>query len=150
MAQRRRPAPQRRAQHVRPRGQQRFDRRRLPRFNSRSPYARFGAIAAALALLAVLVLVVTLRLHWYLAWIAGWSIVTFFFYRFDKRRSKSPAERVPEAVLHGLSLIGGFPGGWLGRSYYRHKTLHPSFLITLVVSSLLHIGIALWLFGAPA
>ncbi|MFL5804611.1 MAG: DUF1294 domain-containing protein [Roseiflexaceae bacterium] len=45
--------------------------------------------------------------------------------------------------------MGGFPGGWLGRAYWRHKTLHPSFLIILIVSTILHIGIAFWRFGAP-
>jgi len=81
-----------------------------------------------------------------MAWVIGWSIVTFFFYGFDKRRSKGLDERVPEDILHVLSLIGGFPGGWVGRAYFRHKTLHTSFLITLIISTVLHLGIAFWLF----
>jgi uncharacterized membrane protein YsdA (DUF1294 family) len=118
---------------------------RRARFARRSPNVRFGAIAAVLALGIVLVLGVVLGLHWYVAWIAGWSVITFLMYGFDKRRSKGDAERVPEIVLHVLSLIGGFLGGWAGRAYFRHKTLHTSFLITLIISTLLHLGIILYL-----
>jgi uncharacterized membrane protein YsdA (DUF1294 family) len=117
------------------------------RFDRRSPYTQFTAIAAAFSLLLALALVVA-GVHWYIAWVLGWSVVTFFFYGFDKRRSKlgRPEDRVPEDVLHALAFLGGFPGGWLGRAYWRHKTLHRSFLISLVLSTVLHILFAMWLF----
>jgi uncharacterized membrane protein YsdA (DUF1294 family) len=146
MSQRRRSAAPRRPQQINRGSSLRSDRRSLSRYNRRSPYARFGVIAAGFALLLVFILVAVAHMHWYIAWIIGWSIVTFFFYGFDKRRSKGSDERVPEMVLHVLSLIGGFPGGWAGRAYYRHKTLHASFLITLIISTVLHLCIALWLF----
>jgi uncharacterized membrane protein YsdA (DUF1294 family) len=142
MPPRRTPAPPDR------RSQSGSSNRPLSRFNRRSPYTFFGAIAVACSLLLVILLVVVTNLNLYIAWIIGWSIVTFFFYGFDKRRSKGSDERVPEIVLHVLSLIGGFPGGWAGRAYFRHKTLHTSFLITLIISTVLHLGIAFWLFRA--
>jgi uncharacterized membrane protein YsdA (DUF1294 family) len=164
MAQRRQPNPPRQSQRPAPRRQidarapQRSGARssrgiaqRLAwRFNRRSPYAQFTLIAAAFSLLLALILVVY-GVDWYIAWLIGWSIVTFCFYGLDKRSSKQgrPDNRVPEEVLHVLALIGGFPGGWLGRAYWRHKTLHPSFLIILIVSTILHIGIAFWRFGTP-
>ena len=135
-----------RSQQATRRNQSRFSDRSLSRFNRRSPYTFFGTIATAFSLLLVLLLVVVTDLNWYIAWIIGCSIVTFFFYGFDKRRSKSSDERVPEIVLHILSLMGGFPGGWAGRAYFRHKTLHTSFLIILIISTVLHLGIAFWLF----
>lgn len=146
-AERRQPVDARSQQSLRRRSSRGVADRVAWRFNRRSPYAQFTAIAAAFSLLLVLVLVV-LGVTLYVAWIVGWSIVTFFFYGFDKRNSKleQRGNRVPEDVLHFLSLIGGFPGGWAGRAYYRHKTLHTSFLITLIISTALHLGFALWLF----
>jgi len=35
--------------------------------------------------------------------------------------------RVPEAVLHGLALVGGTPGALAGQAMFRHKTRKPSF-----------------------
>jgi uncharacterized membrane protein YsdA (DUF1294 family) len=60
--------------------------------------------------------------HLYLIWLAILSVVTFFLYGFDKAHSKTDGWRVPEVVLHGLALAGGFIGGWAGRSIFRHKT----------------------------
>jgi uncharacterized membrane protein YsdA (DUF1294 family) len=143
-----RPAPRRQADTRASRG---IAQRLAWRFDRRSPYAQFMAIAAAFALLLALALVVY-GVHWYIAWLIGWSIVTFCFYGLDKRSSKldRPDNRVPEDVLHILALIGGFPGGWLGRYYWRHKTRRPAFLVILIASTLLHLGIALWRFGASA
>jgi uncharacterized membrane protein YsdA (DUF1294 family) len=58
----------------------------------------------------------------YFIWLATASGITFLLYGFDKARSKNGGWRVPEVVLHGLALLGGFPGGWAGRSVFRHKT----------------------------
>jgi uncharacterized membrane protein YsdA (DUF1294 family) len=53
--------------------------------------------------------------------------------------------RVPEIVLHGLVLLGGFPGGWAGRSMFRHKTQKRFFLFVLAVSTAIHLGLGCWL-----
>jgi uncharacterized membrane protein YsdA (DUF1294 family) len=53
---------------------------------------------------------------------------------------------VPEIVLHGFALAGGFPGGWLGRSLFHHKTQKVSFAFVLTVSTLIHLGLVYWLF----
>lgn len=112
-----------------------------------SPYARYAAIGLALALVAG-VLAYAAGLHPYAAWIVGWSIATFAFYGLDKGRAQGGGGRVPELVLHGMALLGGFAGGWLGRAFFRHKTLQPAFLLVLILSTVLHAGIALWLFRA--
>lgn len=84
---------------------------------------------------------------WYIygIWLAVISIVTFIFYGFDKARAKSGGWRVPEVTLHWLSLIGGFPGGWAGRSVFRHKTRKGVFLFVLIISTALHAGLIYWL-----
>ena len=40
----------------------------------------------------------------------------------DKRRARRGSRRVPEAVLHALELVGGWPGALLGMRWFRHKT----------------------------
>jgi uncharacterized membrane protein YsdA (DUF1294 family) len=67
-------------------------------------------------------------------------------YGLDKAQSKNGGWRVPEVVLHGLALAGGFPGGWAGRSIFRHKTKKGIFVFVLVVSTALHLGLVYWLF----
>jgi uncharacterized membrane protein YsdA (DUF1294 family) len=84
------------------------------------------------------------QLYW--IWLAVASVITFLLYGFDKARSKNGGWRVPEIVLHGLALVGGFPGGWAGRSVFRHKTKKGIFVFVLVVSTAIHLGLAYWLF----
>ncbi len=82
----------------------------------------------------------------YATWIAGWSIVTWAIYAWDKRTSELGrllrGWRVPEPTLHLLALMGGFPGAWVARSMFRHKInvkQHPLILTILVASTILHI-----------
>jgi uncharacterized membrane protein YsdA (DUF1294 family) len=84
--------------------------------------------------------------HPYWIWLAAASIITFLLYGCDKFLSKSGGWRVPEVVLHGLALSGGFPGGWLGRSLFRHKTKKWFFLFILIISTLIHLALIYWLF----
>jgi uncharacterized membrane protein YsdA (DUF1294 family) len=84
--------------------------------------------------------------QFYLIWVAIASAITFLLYGFDKAQSKKGGWRVPEVVLHGLALAGGFPGGWAPRSMFRHKTKKGIFMFVLVVSTALHLGLVYWLF----
>ncbi len=83
-------------------------------------------------------------LYW--IWLAAISIITFLLYGFDKAQSKTDGWRVPEVVLHGLALTGGFPGGWAGRSLFHHKTKKGFFVFVLVISTMIHAGLWYWLF----
>ena len=78
-------------------------------------------------------------------WIAAASIITFILYGFDKAQSKTEGWRIPEAYLHGLALAGGFPGGWAGRAIFRHKTRKGFFVLVLVLSTMIHLGLGYWL-----
>jgi uncharacterized membrane protein YsdA (DUF1294 family) len=84
--------------------------------------------------------------QFYSIWLAIASGITFLLYGFDKTQSKNGGWRVPEVVLHGLALAGGFPGGWAGRSIFRHKTKKGIFVFVLAVSTALHLGLVYWLF----
>jgi uncharacterized membrane protein YsdA (DUF1294 family) len=79
-----------------------------------------------------------------LSWIAGWSVPAFALYGIDKRQARSGAWRIPEALLHGIALIGGVLGAWAGRLVFRHKTQKPVFLIVLIVASVIWGLVAIW------
>jgi len=85
-------------------------------------------------------------LYIYVIWLAIASAVTFGVYGYDKAQARSGGWRVPEKTLHGLALVGGFPGGWAGRALFRHKTRKGFFAFVLIVSTLAHAGLVYWLF----
>jgi uncharacterized membrane protein YsdA (DUF1294 family) len=101
-----------------------------------------GSIGAGIGVFLVL----WLLLDWspMLAWVGGWTPVAFAAYWLDKRAAVRGGWRIPEAVLHGLALVGGVLGAWAGRLLLRHKTQHPVFLVVLVIASVLWGAIALW------
>lgn len=86
--------------------------------------------------------------HWYAAWLLSWSLVALLLYALDKFQSQRRAGRVlrvPEVVLLGSALIGGFPGAWVGLLLLRHKTRHQVFWTALIVSTLAHAVLAYFL-----
>jgi uncharacterized membrane protein YsdA (DUF1294 family) len=86
----------------------------------------------------------------YWIWLASISITTFLFYGLDKflARFRTWRIRVPEAVLNAMTLAGGFPGAWVGRFLFRHKTNlreHSGMFAVLVAATLLH-GAGIYLY----
>lgn len=104
-------------------------------------YLGFGLVSTVMG--AVLFVLVYGGTGWqpYPVWVLAWSATTFTIYGLDKVLAKASGPRVPEPLMHVLSLIGGFPGGWLGMVLFRHKTnfrRHPLFLPVLVAATILH------------
>ena len=62
------------------------------------------------------------HVFFYIGYLVGVSLVTFFVYVIDKEKAKRGAWRIPEKVLLTLSLIGGAAGGYLAMNTVRHKT----------------------------
>ena len=80
-----------------------------------------------------------------LAWMAGWSVPAFA----DVRDRQAPGRnsggwRVPEIVLHGLALVGGVVGAWIGREVFHHKTRKAVFSVVLAIASILWAAIVIW------
>lgn len=78
---------------------------------------------------------------WDLLLIFIMSIVTFLLFGFDKHRAvfeKSP--RVPEALLLASAFCGGAFGALCGMIFFRHKTLHTSFLVCIPLFLLLQLA----------
>jgi uncharacterized membrane protein YsdA (DUF1294 family)/cold shock CspA family protein len=55
------------------------------------------------------------------------SLITISQYRSDKKRAEAGQWRIPEARLHFLELLGGWPGAYLAQRMFRHKTRKASF-----------------------
>jgi uncharacterized membrane protein YsdA (DUF1294 family)/cold shock CspA family protein len=55
------------------------------------------------------------------------SAITYAVYARDKSAAKNERRRTPEATLHLLSLLGGWPGALVAQRTLRHKSKKPSF-----------------------
>jgi uncharacterized membrane protein YsdA (DUF1294 family) len=74
------------------------------------------------------------------------STATFVLYGIDKvqavKYQQKAKNRVPELLLHLLTLLGGFVGGWLGMFVFWHKVRKPVFWAVLIIATGLQM--ALW------
>lgn len=70
--------------------------------------------AALILLAAVVATQLRLAPAWVLAAYLMLGVVSFGIYGFDKRAARRGDQRVPEATLHGIDLIGGIASGLLG------------------------------------
>ena len=72
-----------------------------------------------------------------LAAYAVMSAITAAVYFADKRLAVRGARRVPEARLHALELLGGWPGALVAQHVFRHKNRKPSFYgVTWLIAGL--------------
>ena len=98
-----------------------------------------------------------LTIHPYVTWVVASSIITWALYAWDKRTAELGkllrGWRVPEFTLNLMTLLEGFPGAWVGRAMFNHKTnvkRHQSILVVLVASVVLHgLVVARLLYGPP-
>lgn len=104
----------------------------------------------ALAIALVLSVVVGLGI-WYFTslgflWIylVTVTLITFCLYGFDKHQSINGKTRIPEIILHFLSLIGGMVGAFSGMILFRHKTRKLQFKLVFLAIALIQTGLALW------
>lgn len=66
------------------------------------------------------------------------SALAFLLYLADKRKARLDHWRIPENVLHGVELAGGWPGALLAQQVFRHKTRKLSFQLLFWMIVLLH------------
>ena len=71
------------------------------------------------------------------------SVVAFALYWRDKRRAQRGLWRVPEATLHIVELLGGWPGAWLAQRALRHKSSKRDY--QLVFRTIVAIHAAGWI-----
>jgi len=63
----------------------------------------------------------------------------------DKRAALRGERRIPEGDLLGLALIGGMPGAFLARHWFRHKTRKEPFSTRLSLIAAIQVGAAVGL-----
>jgi uncharacterized membrane protein YsdA (DUF1294 family) len=68
------------------------------------------------------------------------SVVTFVAYGVDKRRAGRGGWRISERTLHGLELIGGWPGALAGQAVFRHKRRKAGFMVVFAGIALGHLA----------
>ena len=66
------------------------------------------------------------------------SVVCFIAYYRDKRKALRRQWRTPEATLHLIELLGGWPGGLLAQWVLRHKIKKISYQVSFWSIALLH------------
>lgn len=112
-----------------------------------------------------------LMAFWLLLWLVGiglgrfpWVILTavallnlatFYVYWRDKDAAVQGGWRASENQLHGLALIGGWPGAWFAQQILRHKSGKKSFLAIYWATVAINLlGMLAWLiwpaFQTPA
>lgn len=57
----------------------------------------------------------------------GLSLLTFLVYAMDKAAAQKGAWRTSEQTLHGLALLGGWPGALIAQQVLRHKSSKQAF-----------------------
>jgi uncharacterized membrane protein YsdA (DUF1294 family) len=78
-------------------------------------------------------------------WYALVSAAAFIAFALDKRAAARNRWRTPERTLHGLELLGGWPGALLAIFTLRHKNRKGSFLVVTFLIAGAHIGVWAWL-----
>lgn len=73
------------------------------------------------------------------------SAIALAAFGWDKAAAARGGGRVPEATLHLLELLGGWPGAILGAMLFRHKTRKASYLAVTGVVVIAHIMAWGWL-----
>lgn len=104
-------------------------------------------LLACVAVVAIGGLVVT---GWLPAWIGLLygiaSGASYLLYFSDKSAAgRRGIRRTPEATLHLVDLLGGWPGGLLAQQRYRHKTVKRSFQAAFWVTVIANIAAMAWL-----
>ena len=104
------------------------------------------------SILAILLFLGLMALLWYMkvnilyAYLISISVITIFFYGYDKNRAINSKGRVPESVLHLLALIGGSPGALFGQIVFGHKTKKLKFRVIFVMTVIVQaVGVVVYL-----
>lgn len=76
------------------------------------------------------------------------SALAFAVYGIDKAAAIGGAWRIPEAFLHLLGFVGGWPGALVAQRLFRHKSRKASFQVVFWIVAALNAAVALWLLPA--
>ena len=79
--------------------------------------------------------------HYIFIYIGIISLLTFLMYGADKKKARKHKWRIPEKILLGMCIVGGFLGGLLGMQVFHHKTKHWYFYAINILALILWVFI---------
>lgn len=85
-----------------------------------------------------------------LAYYVAISLLTLLVYAWDKGAARRRAWRVRESTLHGLALLGGWPGAWLAQVWLRHKSRKQPFRTYFWLTVAGNLAVLAWCRGLAA
>jgi len=84
---------------------------------------------------------------WIAIWYAAVSVITFAAYGLDKRKASRSTRRTPEATLHTMELLGGWPGALIAQNLFKHKRRKKGFMVMFWMIVIAHIAVwGAWIF----
>ena len=113
--------------------------------NTFNPY-RYYLLIAVILLLSIGISIckfTTIYPLW--IYLVSITLITFFFYGYDKHNAIKNKNRVPELVLHLLALVGGSIGALAGQYIFHHKTKKLKFQIVFILIAIAQISLVVWL-----
>ena len=78
-------------------------------------------------------------MHALLLWYGSLSLLAFTMFGWDKSCARDGRYRTAERKLFAVSFLGGWPGSFLGREIFRHKTKKVGFGTKLGFVALLNV-----------
>ena len=75
------------------------------------------------------------------------SALAFGTYWLDKQRAGRGEWRIPERTLHGIELLGGWPGAWIAQRVFRHKWNKTPYMVVFWAIVGIHAIAWVWWFG---
>ena len=118
------------------------------RQDEREARATGSLVSLVLALVwvvAVVIYALTARVPWtFLAVWGGINLVTFVMYAADKSAAAAGRWRTPEARLHMLALIGGWPAAAFAQRVFRHKTSKAEFRFMFWLTVFVNCAAMVW------
>lgn len=73
------------------------------------------------------------------------GFISYIAYWWDKAAAAEGRQRTQESTLHGLDLLGGWPGALVAQQQFRHKTIKASFQWGFWFTALANVALVAWL-----
>jgi uncharacterized membrane protein YsdA (DUF1294 family) len=106
----------------------------------------FSACALVAFGLAYALAVLVRGVPWWVdALYIGASVLCIAVYGIDKFAARGGHDRVPEAMLLALGIIGGWPGAIVAQQMFRHKTVKRSFRVLFWLTVVVNVAGFAWM-----
>jgi uncharacterized membrane protein YsdA (DUF1294 family) len=99
------------------------------------------------AILSVLAFITKMIPPFIIILYGGASVVSFVAYAIDKVAAQKGNWRTPEATLHLMSLVGGWPRALIAQQFLRHKSSKVKFKAVYKITILLNLAVTAGLFA---